>query len=87
MFKILVVKLSTWNEMGLASDRTPSLTVCGDNSPIVSVHALVECVKNARLITLSLGLFFSELCLQGAILRDEVMSLCGTKNRLAYCSL
>lgn len=58
MFKILVVKLSAWNEMGLASDRTPSLTVCGDNSPVVSVHALVGCAKNARLITLSLGLFF-----------------------------
>lgn len=53
MFKILVVKLSAWNEMGPAS-----LTVCGDNSPVVSVHALVGCAKNARLITLSLGLFF-----------------------------
>lgn len=40
-FKVLVVKLSIWNEMGLASGRTLSLTVCEDNSPAVPVHALV----------------------------------------------
>lgn len=61
----------------------------GRNSSIGLFHSFPFCwvCQDLKALTAVYLGHFSGLCLQQETLRDEVMSLSGTKNKLAYCLL